>query len=431
MNSQQFTENIIYNVSDIISGIFLIILIGSLSLQSVRRPGLLHLLSATILTLAGLFVRVFASMAEQIPADYQWGMGLGIITNMPTTVAWIIAFVFITIGITDSATYVIYINEYGDKKGLRERYVLNAVFIAAGAAMFARTGNINSFTVIIMAQFAYLYVHMLRNWPGYAPREFGRASIAAVVTFAVELFIHPARFSGAGLSVMLIIMAEQYHYHIGKELEESEAALARSRVQLLAEQISPHYIYNSLQSISVICGEENERARKAIDAFAGYLRGNIESFTEEDLIPFTKELEHTRAYLELEEIAGNRRFSVDYNLETTDFMLPPLVLQPVVENAVKNGGAGFGVSIIITTHETNDAVFIEVTDMPLRDNSGMRGGKDEIIRTKTQEISQKSNKKKSVGLRNVRTRLNMQVGGTLDMEKTQDGTAVTIILPKN
>ena len=441
MNSLQFTENIIYNVSDIISGIFLTILIGSLSLQSVRRQGLSHLLAATILILGGLFVRVFASMAEQVPADYKWRPGLSIISHLPASVVWIVAFIFIIIGITESATYVIYINENGDKKGLRQRYVCNAVLIAAGAAMFIRTGNINSFAVITLAQLAYLYVHMCSNWPGDAPREFGRASIAALATFAVELFIHPARFSGAGLSVMLIIMAEQYHYHIGQELEKSEAALARSRVQLLAEQISPHYIYNSLQSISGLCGEENEKAKTAIDAFAGYLRGNLESFTDEDLIPFTKELAHTRAYLELEEIAGNRRFSTDYILETTDFMLPPLVLQPVVENAVKHGtAAGSGKNtaenesaavITIATYERDGDVYIEVTDIAESRDSDAVSNHEIVANVEMPESAKKRIKTKSVGLENVRTRLAIQCDGTLDISSLDKGTKVTIKLPKS
>ena len=163
----------------------------------------------------------------------------------------------------------------------------------------------------------------------------------------------------------------KYHEHLREELIENEAELARSKVQLLAEQISPHYIYNSLQSISGLCTTDPAKAQKAIEVFSEYLRGNLESLTQEELIPFTRELEHTQAYLELEQLSGLRRFVVEYDLKVTDFMLPPLVLQPIVENAVKHGaavavnganGEEGAVQITITTFEENGLINIEVTD---------------------------------------------------------------------
>ena len=141
---------------------------------------------------------------------------------------------------------------------------------------------------------------------------------------------------------------------------------------LFRSQISPHYIYNSLQSISGLCTTDPAKAQKAIEVFSGYLRGNLESLTQEELIPFTRELEHTQAYLELEQLSGLRRFVAEYDLKVTDFMLPPLVLQPVVENAVKHGAYAVAASgahgeesatrITISTFESDGAINIVVTD---------------------------------------------------------------------
>jgi LytS/YehU family sensor histidine kinase len=89
------------------------------------------------------------------------------------------------------------------------------------------------------------------------------------------LVFQDVKLTGLGLAIMLMILTEQYHNHVGRELAENEAALAKSKVKLLAEQISPHYIYNSLQSISGLCTTDPEAAREAIETFSEYLRGNL------------------------------------------------------------------------------------------------------------------------------------------------------------
>jgi hypothetical protein len=70
--------------------------------------------------------------------------------------------------------------------------------------------------------------------------------LAAITTFALALVFGRVKLTGLGLSMMLIILGEQYSNHIVRELAENEAALAKSRMQLLANQISPHYIYITL-----------------------------------------------------------------------------------------------------------------------------------------------------------------------------------------
>jgi len=106
-------------------------------------------------------------------------------------------------------------------------------------------------------------------------------------------------------------------------------------------------------------------------------------------------------------------------------MLPPLVLQPVVENAVKHGayGASSGVTeIIVATRKSGGYICIEVTDR----NEG------HYVAERVEEpvAAKKRNKRKSVGLENVRTRLTVQTGGTLEMESTGSGMKVTIMLPE-
>ena len=200
------------------------------------------------------------------------------------------------------------------------------------------------------------------------------------------------------------------------KLGESEDELTRGRLKLLAEQISPHYIFNTLQCVRNLCESDPAKARDAIDTFSDYLRGNLESLTFEGLIAFKRELELTQAYLELEKLADRGAFEVEYRLETTDFVLPPLVLQPIVENAVRYGvGADSRKDkIVIETIDKPDRIIIRVMDEARGSGS----------------LAQQQKKRKSIGLDNVHERLKKQCGGTLELEQTENMTTATIELPK-
>ncbi len=182
------------------------------------------------------------------------------------------------------------------------------------------------------------------------------------------------------------------------------------------EQISQHYIYNSLQVIAGMCETDPVKAKATIIAFADYLRLNIDNFMEEKLVPFSLELERTRVYLELERLAGDRNFDVEYRLNIKDFMIPPLTLQPIVENAIKHGADRNGekTEIVVMTFETNRGIIIEVTNTVPPDPV----------------VYEKKENRKSVGLANVSSRLASYCRGTLNMQTSDGVTRVTIKIPK-
>ena len=440
MNYPEYAGETLFIASDLTAGIFLIILIISIAFRSVRRQSINHLLASAIMELAGIFLRIFAGTVEKIPADFAWEEASAFLTPVSAPVIWVLSFLLICIGIVESATYVIYINGGKEKSSVRIRIAIPGTIFAAGAISYIYFGSINCFTIAYLAQLAFCFLHIYKCCSESVMYQFGHASLAALILFVSALFIDHARMTGIGLSMMLIILNEQYHHIVEHELVESEEELAKNKVQLLAEQISPHYIYNSLQSIRNLCDTDPARAIDAIDSFSEFLRGNPESLTVEELIPFERELELTKAYLELEKLTGRGRFEVEYQLETTDFMLPPLVLQPVVENAVKHGTmraagigqAGAGITeITISTRKSGGYICIEVTDRTV--DGGYAAAVDAAhagaeMRSKEQGSNRKRSKKRSVGLENVRTRLAIQSGGTLDLESTSDGTRVTIML---
>lgn len=410
MNSLVFSNDIIFIASDITAGLCLMVLIISASLQTSKRMGLPYLLAAAYFVMAGIFVRIFAWTAPNLPPA-------------ASAVVWIISFALLLIAVTAAVAYAICTNGDGRKRDAISMTAITSVITAAGAVLFVITDNNNCFTSAILVHFICCILYLHRNCSAEAAREFDRASSFAILSFISALFYDQVRLTGIGLTVMLMILAEQYHYHIGQELAGEQAALERNRRQLLAGQVSSHYIYNSLQSIIGLCDTDPAKAKDALDAFSAYLRGNLESLTEEDFIPFRLELEHAQAYLELEKTAGNSSFDVEYDLGVTGFMMPPLVLQPLVENAVKHGAAGGEGATLITvsTRETESCIRIEVTDRT--EGSG----------ADTQKGTQNSqrNKNKSVGLENIRKRLELQCGGSLDISRTPGSTKVTVLMPKS
>lgn len=237
-----------------------------------------------------------------------------------------------------------------------------------------------------------------------------------ICTLIIDILSPMFRVHGIGMLFMYFLMYVSYHQRIEQELISKELELSKSKVQLLMEQISPHFIFNSLQSIAGISDKDPGEVRPAIELFSEYLRDNLESLTNDDLIPFNKEIEHTKAYVELAKMGGSRDFDVEFRLETADFMVPPLVLQPLVENAVLYGTGSNAKQhkIIIETAEYPDRVEVRVINDV--------GGTGDPIRRQSDH--------KSVGLKNVRTRIEAQCRGTLTLETADGMTTATMVLPK-
>lgn len=137
-----------------------------------------------------------------------------------------------------------------------------------------------------------------------------------------------------------------------------------AEVKIMMSQIQPHFIYNALASISTLIKIDPDKAQEGLDAFTDYLRANLSSLSDTGLIPFSEELKHIETYLQLEKMRFDDRLNVIYRIETKDFLVPPLCLQPIVENAVKHGILKKieGGTIVIKTYEKDDAYIVEIID---------------------------------------------------------------------
>ena len=200
-----------------------------------------------------------------------------------------------------------------------------------------------------------------------------------------------------------------------KELAEKERQLGESRISTMISQIQPHFIYNTLGTIEQLCLEQPEMASKLVHDFSLYLRGNFSQIDNTALIGISKELEHVRHYVDIEQI----RFpdmTIQFDLHFGEFLLPALTIQPLVENAIKHGLMKLesGGTVTICTYETDTHYCVRVAD----DGVGF-------------EPSVLHNETKHIGIRNIRGRLEAMCNGTLTIESAPGkGTTALIKIPK-
>ena len=199
----------------------------------------------------------------------------------------------------------------------------------------------------------------------------------------------------------------------------ADESLREQRFQMMMSQIQPHFLYNSLGAIQELCDSDPKAAGNAVAMFSRYLRGNMESINQSGMIPFEKELEHTRLYLALEKMRFEAALQVSYDIACTDFSLPALTLQPIAENAVRHGARGkkqkVG-TVAVSSREYADRIEISVAD----NGPGF-----------DPDAPQTDDCRTHIGIQNVRDRLQHACSGALRIESDPaTGTVVTIVIPK-
>ena len=202
---------------------------------------------------------------------------------------------------------------------------------------------------------------------------------------------------------------------IEAEKKAIEAELQEKRIAIMLSQIRPHFIYNTLGTIERLCLKSPEKAFELVRNFSLYLRGNFSELESTTPIHFSQEIKHVQHYVDIEKT----RFpdiTVEYDLKDIDFFLPALSVQPLVENAIKHGIMGLetGGKVTISAYETESEYIVEVKD-------------DGIGFDPTEDFD----KKKHIGIRNIRSRLEDMVDGKLFVESEHlKGTVATIRIPK-
>ena len=236
------------------------------------------------------------------------------------------------------------------------------------------------------------------------------ASVSFVMPVACFLFI--------SLMLFVHISDTLNTYKKAQRTAELEKELGELNITLMISQIQPHFLYNALNTIKYLIKKDPKTAEGAVVKFSNYLRSNMDSLTQKEPIPFEKELYHVKNYVDIEQLRFGDRLKIEYDIQIVDFTIPPLTLQPIVENAIKHGvnQRPEGGTVTIKTDETKSYVIITVED----NGVGF-------------DINEKKNDGRShVGIQNIRKRLEEIMGAFIEIKsEVGTGTTVTIKIPKN
>lgn len=198
------------------------------------------------------------------------------------------------------------------------------------------------------------------------------------------------------------------------ELLELEKQSSKVQAAMLSSQIQPHFLYNTLTTIQELCYSDPDQAAELIVAFSQYLRNNLDFMNYDDLIPFSKELDHIHNFMYIQNARYHNSIEFVEDINDTNFYVPPLSIQPFVENAVKHG---------IMKDNNNGKIFLRV----FRSN----GMVHIIVRNTGKKISREL-LKPNHSIDNIQARLLILLKGTVNINFDDDNpdTIVEISIPE-
>ncbi|RFU67352.1 sensor histidine kinase [Peribacillus saganii] len=240
-------------------------------------------------------------------------------------------------------------------------------------------------------------------------------------------FKHPSQLKEAEQE-----LAEGLAKLFSTQLELAEAELQSkllkdAEIKALQAQVHPHFLFNSINTISVLCRTNPEKARKLLLELSVFFRSNLQG-ARQTMIPLEKELEHVQAYLSLEQARFPNKYEVLFNIEQglEKIALPPFTLQPLVENAIRHAfprSKKLG-RVTITASSDNGLMHLTVED----NGRGVSGSELDLLGK--QAVASKHGT--GTALVNIRERLdgiyNMKAGFHIESEENK-GTKISISIP--
>lgn len=223
--------------------------------------------------------------------------------------------------------------------------------------------------------------------------------------------------------------------HMKEQLAEMEKenlrmlnALQKSHLDFLQSRINPHFLFNTLNMISSLARIENaDQCAELMEITASFLRYNLDNISK--TVPLKKELENLKEYVAIQEYRYGGRYTYEFEVDEAcmDFLMPCMILQPLVENAIQHGIAIMleGGKVRIMVSSTENWIFLEVSD------NGV-GMTEEQIKTIYEDFDHNTSSSSSIGLRNIYQRLKLYYQGNLrfHLYNMEPGLKIVIGLPR-
>ena len=328
---------------------------------------------------------------------------------------------------------VLFLRVLSPQKHFRWAWVLAGINAAVNAtALFSsicfridednhyRGGPLNNFCLYVSAfLLVWLFAMTIRVFEPHKRREtwvpmlvFGLIVVSVVMDYNVGQVAQPVDY----LTFAVVSGSRTYYtwLHMQFVRDHEQALQAEQRIQIMMSQIQPHFLHNTLATIRALCRRDADKAGEVTEKFGEYLRRNMAFMGFTGLVPFRTELEHTRIYAEIEMVRFDN-IRVTYDIQDDRFELPPLTVQPLVENAIRHGvrirDQGF---VRVSSWRNRDAHKIMIWD---------NGTGFDTVKIDSADDSH-------IGIRNVRERIGKMCGGSLQIDsRIGEGTMVTITIP--
>jgi two-component system sensor histidine kinase AlgZ len=241
---------------------------------------------------------------------------------------------------------------------------------------------------------------------GALPQRVGTA-LPVLTALGILLYL-------ASVALSYLMLAQERALEAERKGAELQLLAQESELKALRAQLNPHFLFNSLNSLSALTAVDPARAREMCVLLSDFLRRSL-GLGERRLVALREELELAKAYLAIEQIRFGARLKLSWAVDpaTEPALLPTLLLQPLVENAIKHGIAALpeGGTLSISAEVVEGHVILKV-DNPLDEDAPVPQGL-------------------GIGLRQVRQRLLGRFGNRARFEAgVQDGThRVTLVFP--
>jgi len=304
------------------------------------------------------------------------------------------------------------------------------------------------YCIVLSILIIFVFVPYYPNQPIYDVSVVGMMGLASYIF--IKAFIKHLQYSAVMFAINIIILLSVLHdvllglniftSEVGelhqfaflvymfvlsiiltKKHNMQEQAHLKAQINFLNAQIQPHFLYNTIGTIRACSRTDTERARDLLDNFSVYLRGKLKN-SEELYTSLKDEIELVKAYLSIEKARFKHRLVVEYDIEDDiDILVPCLVIQPIIENAVKHGLnakiAGGKISISVKRKDGNVLVTVE-------DNGAGMTPKH------VKQIYESKNE--GIGIRNTIERIRLYFGTEVQIESEPDvGTKVVMVIPES
>jgi sensor histidine kinase YesM len=320
--------------------------------------------------------------------------------------------------------------------GLRTGLILSALIILF---RFYLGVDLGFYTTILTLLFSMPVIVFFQKYFAKALKK-KRIQIALILSiyycFVGLIVVSSARgFSLNGLQVHFIhliitVVAVLFFTSLSETINEMlrknqqlQSEAKDAEIAFLRSQIKPHFLYNALNSIAELCIDKPNKAEELTLNLSQYLRSSFDFKQLESLTTLENELELVKAYINIEKARFGARLDVEYDVDANlDIRIPPLILQPLVENAIRHGlmSSLRGGTVKISVKKEADAG----VSFAIEDNgSGMNEKKrDEILNPDVTN--------KGIGLWNISQRIKLLYGNSLRIESAEGiGTKVFFDIP--